>query len=240
MVENRDNINQLMKDLEFIKAAVKRNQPVFQQWAASMPTKLLMAYYGAGTIIVSLLFQYCLGQYGSFSAIPGTVKFLLFAFLAVIAISATFLKWVVMSRSARQVNRGLGLWPLLWKYYLNRGIHIYAPLTTLTIGLVIYFAVHGPARLIIGVAGVYSGLLMNFFAISVTLFEYHVFGYWMLAVALLSFLLPGVAGGIWIAAYGVGFFAFLVATAVRASREETELPRAVRRDHGRRPGRVRE
>lgn len=234
MVENRDNINQLVKDLEFIKAAVKRNHPVFQQWAAATPMKLLMAYYGTGTIIVALLFQFSIGQYGSFTAIPGTVKVLLFAFLAVIGISATFLKWATMNRSARRIDRGLGMWSLLWKYYMYRGIHVYAPLTVLTFGLIVYFAFHGPSRLIIGVVGLYVGVLMNIFAIAVSLFEYYVFGYWMLAAGVLSFLLPGVAGGIWIAVYGAGCFAFIAATAVRAGREEPELPRAVRRDAVRR------
>ena len=204
MTENRERLSQLVKDLEVIKAAVKRNQPVFAEWTASMPMRLLMTYYGAGTIVVSLLFQLCINQYGSFAGIPATVRILLFTVLAVIAVSATFLKWATASRSARRIDRNLGMWALIWKYYLRRAVHVFAPLTLLTFGLIVYFAVHGPSRLIIGVVGLYTGFYMNIAAVTVSLFEYFVFGYWMMAVSVLSMVISGVAGGIWIPLFGAG------------------------------------
>ncbi len=214
-MESRDNINRLVKDLEYIKAAVKRNQPVFQQWAATTPMRLLMGYYGAGTIAVALLFQLFIIHYASFGGIPEMVKILLFAFLAVIAISATFLKWATMSRSAKRIDRKLGMWSLVWKYYFYRGIHVHAPLAALTFGLIFYFCLYGPGRFIIGVVGMYTGLYMNLFAVTVNLLEYYVFGYWMIAASILSLLLPGIPGGFWVALYGVGCYAFVVAVGIR-------------------------
>ena len=214
-MESRENINQLVKDLEYIKAAVKRNHPVFQQWASSTPMKLLMVYYGAGTIVVALLFQFFIFHYGTFGAVPDTVRILLFAFLAVIVISATFMKWATMNRSAKRIDRKLGMWSLVWKYYFYRGIHVHAPLAVLTFGLIFHFCLHGPTRLIIGVAGMYTGIYLNLFAITVNLLEYYVFGYWMIAASLMSLLLPGIAGGFWVALYGIGCYAFVVAVGIR-------------------------
>ncbi|WP_455382818.1 hypothetical protein [Salinispira pacifica] len=119
-MERRENVTQLLKDLEYIKAAVKRNHPVFQEWATSMPTRLMMSYFGTATIVVALIFQICISQYGSFAAIPGTVKLLLFAFLGVVLLSATFLKWATLNRSARRIDRKLRAWPLVWEAYINR------------------------------------------------------------------------------------------------------------------------
>ena len=219
-MESRENIAQLAKDIEYIKAAVKRNNSVLQEWANTAPTRLLMLYYGTGTIFVSLLFQYCIYQYHSFVLIPSPVKVLLFAFLAVVTISATILKYATMSRSARKMDRKLGMWPLAWKYFYHRVIHLALPITVITAGTIVYFAKFGPDRLIIGVAALYTGFFMNLFASSVDLLEYYVCGYWLLVTAVLSMLIPIIPGGIWISiCFGAGFYLFFVVTAVRARRD---------------------
>jgi len=219
-MENRENIAQLAKDVEYIKAAVKRNHPVLREWANTAPTRLLMLYYGTGTVVVSLLFQYCIHQYRSFALIPSAVKLLLFAFLAVVTISATVLKYATMSRSARKMDRKLGMWPLAWQYFYHRVIHVVLPITAIAAGTIIYFATVGPNRLIIGVAALYTGLFMNLFASSVDMIEYYACGYWLLVTAALSMLIPAIPGAIWISiCFGAGFYLFFVVTALRASKD---------------------
>ena len=70
---------------------------------------------------------------------------------------------------------------------------------------------------------------MNLFAVSAGLFEYYLFGYWMLAVGVVGLFLPGLPGGIWIALFGLGCYVFIVANALRNRLTRNGEPHSIAR-----------
>lgn len=215
-MEERVNLAQLLRDLEVIKEATKRNRVVLREVYSPRRLRFFMLYFATAVVLLSLLFQYCVGLFGSYAALPPVVKLLLFAVIAVLGLSIGVLKWVSIDRSAKSVDTKLSMGTILRDHLRPFLVHIYFPFFLLTLGGACFAAASGHAGAIVGIVAIFMALVMNYVGLSVGLADYLVFGYWLLITGVLSLLVPGVAVGIWVAiCFGGGSYALVIAAALR-------------------------
>lgn len=218
-MEEKVILGQLLRDLEVIKEATKRNRVVLREVYSPERLRFFMLYFATAVVLVSLLFQYCIDLYGSYAALPPVVRLLLYVVIVVMGLSIAVLKWVSIGRSAKSVDSKLSMWAILRDHMRSFIVHIYLPFFLLTLGCAYFVAATGHGAAIVGILAIFMALVMNYVGITVGLADYLAFGYWLLVTGVLSLLLPAVAAGIWIAiCFGGGAYFLLIAAAVRKRR----------------------
>lgn len=225
-MEDSERIDKLADDLEFIKQAMKRNQVVLRDVFSPLRIRFLVLYIGTATVLVSLLFQYCIGLYGSYGTTPHTVRLFLLVVVAVVAATGVLLKFTTLNRTAKRVDARFTVWSVLGKYLLPFIFHVYLPLLALMAGAIVFCATSGRSADIVGVVAVGIGFFMNSTAVNVRIYQYQFLGYWLLASGVLSFFVPGVSAAVWLAiSFGGGCYALVVGTALVGRRSRPDAVR---------------
>ncbi|HUZ18830.1 MAG TPA: hypothetical protein VMV68_10620 [Spirochaetia bacterium] len=218
-MEHEDDVGQLIQDLQYIKEAVKRNHAVLREIVAPPRFQWLLLYIGTSIVLVSLLFQYCIGQFGSFQAVPQVAKLLLYVVIAVVAASTVFFKFMVLNRGAKQIDRRLTVWKVYRENLVPIILHIYLPLLVVTLAVAVYCAHSGHGADIVGVVAIGVGFFLNVGAVVAGVPEYEILGYWLLVSGTLSLFVPGISGGVWSAiCYGGGSYAIVIALQIQRLR----------------------
>lgn len=221
--ENSENVEQLVRDLEYVKAAVKRNYPILREMMSPRSLRGYVMYVGTVVIVISLLFQFVIRAYGSLSTAPQVVRTLLLVFIAFIALSVTFMKWTTLNRSARRIDRRLSPWSVVREYYMAQVIHVDLPLLLAGGCVIVYLALSGHGFYITGALAVTFGLVMNVLGAYTRLREYLFFGYWVLLTGALSMLVPAVSAGVWVSAvFGGGCYVFALASVIQGRRDSRD------------------
>jgi hypothetical protein len=218
-MESNGRVSQLVSDLEYLKAAIKRNIPVLREISLSANFRILLWYGASALVALSLAFELLIRHYGGFVALPAPVKAGLFLAIATGATVGGFMKWRTFNRVARSIDRKLSAFAIFRTYYSATLLHVYLPLIAIAAAAVVFFALSGRGSLIVGAVALFGGILYNLLATSVNLREYLVCGYWLLLGAVASFLLPSVPSALWVAIiFGGGFFALAIAAEIAVRR----------------------
>ncbi len=213
-MRDRSQIARLLRDLDEIKVAVKRNRTVLRELVVTPIFRWLIPGFGAAVLVLAALFQYLIGLYGSYAAIPTPVLGAIWTCSAAALAAFSAAKIIGISLAIKKIDPELSRWKLFTTQYAGVA-HISVPLLVITVGASIHFARAGQALPIVGICGIYYGIIANALASAVSMSEYLVYGYWLMASASACFFFPGIPATVWaVIVFTGGSAAFAVSTAI--------------------------
>jgi len=214
-MQDRKQIARLMRDLDEIKAAVKRNNPLLRELVTSRFYWWLVTLFGFVIAAFALALHCLVARYGGYAAIPSSVKTPFWIAAAVAGIATYVFRVAGVIRTVRRIDPRLTIWSLFWDHNLGEFFHIMGPLILIAAGATVFLARIGQPFFIVGVWGLALGVIWNLLGFAVHLIELYVMGYWYIAAAALSFFIPGVSASVWTAVcVGGGSLAYVATTAL--------------------------
>jgi hypothetical protein len=198
-MHDKHTIARVIRDLNEIKAAVKRNSPVLREIVTARFFWWLFLIFGVAVVGFSLLMHFLVLHYGGYASIPLSLRltFWIVASIAGIVMYAFRIRGVI--RTLKKIDSRLTLLSILGDHNLGEFFHIYGPVAVIAAGLSVYFSRTGQGIYIIAVWGGCIGLVLNLIAFAVHLPEFYVAGYWCLVSAAVSIFVPGVSASLWTA-----------------------------------------
>lgn len=198
-MQDRHRIARLIRDLDEIKAAVKRNSPVLREIVMAPFYWWLLLIFGLAVAAFSILMHFLVFRFGGYAGIPAAVRVAFW----IVAAAAGAVMYVFRVRGVllliKKIDRRLTFWSLLGDHDIGEFMHLYIPFCLIALGASISLAATGHSFYIVGTWGLWLGLTINLLAFAVHLVEFYVLGYWYLAVAALSFFVPGISASLWTA-----------------------------------------
>jgi hypothetical protein len=213
-------MDQLARDLEYIKAAVERNRPLLRE-IFSAPNfrslSLLLGFFVAG---LSVAFQVTIGRFGSFAVSPAWARALLLSLVGAGFLGVTVMKAVAVRRSLKRVDARLGYGAVFRELFLASLLHVFVPVLASGIAVVVFLALRGFGHLIVGAVGVLIGVLLNILGANLRTASYFAAGYWAMGTGAMSLFLGAIPGALWSAlCFGGTCFAFALAAALQKGPE---------------------
>lgn len=207
-------IEKLSADIEDLKRAVRRNDPMLREVSSPPGWVAFSALAGLNISLFALPAHLLATCHGGFDAIPTPGKLALFAVLALFVVGGGTLKVVLMTRRAEQVAGAEGLARLLDAFFGGRMAHVTMPLTLGMVAGIAYAFYAGRPWLALPVSSFLFGVMANVIAGKGGLRAYYVIGYWGILLGLAALPLVERAPFLWLfVIYGGMFFAFAITQA---------------------------
>jgi len=214
-MHDRKQIARLMRDLDEIKAAVKRNNSLLRELVTSRFYWWLVVLFGFVIAAFSLALQYLVTRHGGYGAIPPSVRTVFWIAAAIAGVATYVFRVTGVLRTVRRLDPRLTIWSLFWDHNLGEFFHVMGPLILIAAGVTVALARLGQPFFIVATWGLAFGVIWNLVGFAVHLVELYVMGYWYIAAAALSCFVPGVSASVWTAiCVGGGSLAYVATTAV--------------------------
>lgn len=202
-------LERLAADLEKVKNAVNRSSLVLREVMGPVHYRGLLLYAGFATIALCLAFHFAPLPWGGFAQSPAWLRSLLVVASAGAVLGGGLAKMLTVGRAARAVDRRLTVLSFFRRYYGPLVIHLYPPMILILLATCAWLLATGRGFSVIGVLGLFSGILLNMLGSVFRQAEYLVFGYWTLLAGAASFFVPGLSPALWVAViFGMGCLLF--------------------------------
>ncbi len=202
---DNDQVEKLLEDIASIKEVINRNKPLIQQVINLSHFRLLMLLSGIGVTVFSILFYILIGIYGTHSAIPADIKWIVYAALVIVTVILSVMKQRLYLSSLKNIDSSLTLSWWFKELFSNRFVHIYLSGIFLILFLVILFIHKGIPYFIIPTIAIWIGLL----GIAGTmLYIKHslVMGYWFFITGVVLIILNKIPAPVAVfISFGLGF-----------------------------------
>lgn len=220
-IKNRD---EMLKDLQLIKEAARKNNNILKYISVSEGTKTVALFTGILINGLSLVLLWMIGSYGSYQSLPYVFKLLVYGILVLGVIGLVALKANVFLKLVRRYKKDMSFVMLMREIYTKTLLMIIIPFF-LTMGVFcVYFAISGLSYLIVPVLAILVSLLMAGFIAVLNLKDYLVFFEWLLLSGLFSLFIAKNTHPLicLILTFGIGMFILYFSTLISLSREKRD------------------
>ncbi len=219
------DFERISEDIEYIKKAVKRNDPLLRQMATPPGWISLSLIGGTATTLFALPAHILSKAYGSFAMIPAGFKAVLFSILAILVVVGGIAKMALLSRKLGTTSGMFGFGRIVSSFFGGRSSYTTIPPILVLAVLLVYAAVSGRAWLSLPLSSLLLGLMSNQIGERSGVWSYYLMGYWLLITGSLSLFLAEHAVFLWVfIAYGGVFFAFAASLAMEQSANTGKKP----------------
>lgn len=177
---NGSQLEKLLEDISSMKSVINKNKPILQQVLNPAHFRLFTLLAAISVIGFALVIYFLMQQYGSFSSIPRTIRYIIFGAIAADLIFMQFLKRRTFLRTGRRIDPTFTIRRLLKEFFTFRIGHVYVPMMLLIVFLTIFFIYKNIPYCIIPACSIGIGLLYNFIGSFTEIRQYLVVGYWFL------------------------------------------------------------
>lgn len=203
------SIADLRRDIEDLKKAVKRNDPLLREIAAPPGWAAFSAAAGLTVTLFALPAHFLIAEYGSFAAIPALYQALLIADLLLFTIVGSGLTLVIMHRRVKVLEEKDGLSRAFMTIYGGPTAHLMVPLTLGIVAGSAFAVYYGHPWLALPITSFFFGIMSNGIAARSGIAAYYAIGYWGIVVGLAAVPFVESAPYFWLfLAYGGMFFVF--------------------------------
>jgi len=214
-MQDQHRIARLMRDINEIKAAVKRNSPVLREILTARYYWLHLLAFGVAVVVFSVIMHFLVRAYGGYAAIPAVARAVFWIVAVAVGLSIYVYRVRGVLRTVKSIDRRLNLWALLGDHDIGEFMHIYVPLAVISAAASVFLFRAGESFYIIAVWAGCLGLTLNLAAFAAHIAEFYVGGYWTLVTGGLSIFVPGISASLWIAiCFGGGSIAYVVFSAL--------------------------
>ena len=193
---SNDKIDKLLKDISSIKSTINRNKPVFQQIFSLVPFRWLMLFTSLSVIGFSLFIYFLVQNYGGFSSIPTTLKYIIYFSLAADAVILQIFKLKSYSASVKQIDPVLTLGWWFREFYSSKIAHIYISLVILLIFFCIIFIIQNVPYFIIPTISIGFALISICFGVMLQIKYSLIIGYWFLLTGMVTVIFDSIPAAI--------------------------------------------
>jgi hypothetical protein len=192
---NSNQIEQLLEDIQTIKATVQKNRPILQQVLGFRPFRWIMLLLGLSVIIFSMLILWITLHFDGFSRAPTALRWGLYLALVADAFFLQLLKQRTYLGAVKHINKNLTLGWWLKELFSHRIMHVFIPIWIMVIVLAVVFIINGAAYYIIPMLSITLGLFYNILPL-IGLKHSLICGYWFWASGMAVIVIPGIPGAI--------------------------------------------
>ncbi|UCE06285.1 MAG: hypothetical protein JSW07_22355 [bacterium] len=185
---NNDQIEKLLEDIALIKNTISRSKPVLYKILNLGVFRWFLLTVGFCIIGFSMLIFFLMQYYGSFGAIPDTLKYTIYAAIAVAGVIQQIWKGRAYSVSVRQFDRNLTLGWLLKEFYSNKISLIYVSHVILMIFLSIFFIHRHIAYFIIPTISLITALISISYGVILQIRYALAVGYWLFISGIITLI----------------------------------------------------
>lgn len=193
---DNDQIERLLEDISSIKATINRNRPVLQQVLNPARFRWFMFLVAFSIIGFSMFIYFLMQHYGSFNAVPGTLRTVIYIAIAADVVFLQIWKLKSFSISVRKVDQRFTLGWFFKEFYSPRIVHLWVPLIVLVVFLSIFFLVNDIPYFIVPTISIGYGLLCNFVGTLLEIRYSLVIGYWLLITGVCTIIFSCIPGPI--------------------------------------------
>jgi hypothetical protein len=159
---NGGQIEKLLMDISSIKSVINKNKPLLQQVLNPAHFRLFTLLAAISVIGFAMLIYFLMQHYGSFSAIPDTARYIIFAAMAADWFFMQYLKRRIFLKTGKRIDPTFTISRLLKEFFTYRIAHVYVPVMVLIIFLIIYFIYENIPYYIVPAVSIGVGFLYNF------------------------------------------------------------------------------
>jgi hypothetical protein len=186
-VNDREQLEELVKDMTTLKASIKKNRAAVREMMIGRHFSILSFVLGLAVTGFSLTAHFLSASFGSFEAIPLSVRIVLFATIGAMGIAMIVGKMVMLASRAREIESIATLKRFLALYYSNGSLlHSTLSVSILIVAGSVAAAASGHPWLCVPLITCLLCFPTNDIAAVSGLGEYYVLSYWCLASGLSS------------------------------------------------------
>ena len=177
---------ELLKDLQLIKEAVKKNNSILKSVSLSEGLKSTGLMTGIFIIFISLVLLWLEHNYGSYALIPAAVKTGFYMFVGFCSVGLMINKVVSIVKVLRRYKQDMNVMALFEELYTHKFWMLMAPHVVAMVVFIIYLSVSDLAFLIVPVLAILVALIFINLQSIINIRETLLSGVWMLVSGLLS------------------------------------------------------
>jgi hypothetical protein len=189
---------EMLNDIESIRRAVRRNNPVLRQVLASRGYAAFSLVYGLAIAAVCIPTQLFLDRSGSLAAVPAAWRTLCWIALVLLVPAAGIVKWRIFSRRIEGTD-GSNYLALIKAFYGGAWFHINVPIVFAAAGGSAFAIYAGQAWYALPICSVCFALLFNSIGTVLQRNDYLVAGWFAFVSGLVSLFFVASAPFLWIA-----------------------------------------
>jgi hypothetical protein len=189
----REKVDRLAEDIAFVRKAIEKNSSILQQIDFRKSLRMVVLLTALSVLAFCGTFQLLLGRFGSYHAIPATVKFIVFGVMALIVAFLGILKNTDVLKSARTVVPDMSLTRLIKEYYTGRIYHHFIPVGLVCIFALAYAFMTGHHQFLVPILAISTGLLYNNFNTLLQVDEFLGTSYWFILTGIILFFYHSVS-----------------------------------------------
>ncbi len=189
MDRKEQELNEVIADLRLIKEAVEKSDSFFRFIDTRKAMRGVMLVAGLMIVFFAGLLYYLTAQYGSFSAMPLSLRVIILALVGLCWVVLGFIKAGGFLRSGRAISKDMNLHKLLDEIYTSRMITLMLPYILVITLVVVFLCTRAQFIYITPALAVLFGLL--FIAMSPIIYfkELYLLSSWLLATGMLTLFL---------------------------------------------------
>lgn len=216
--------DELMKDLQLIKEAVRRNSGVLKIVSLSEGIKLTALLSGLFIFFFGFIILWMEHYYGSYGQIPGTLKLALYLCLGFISVGLVIAKVKGILRVLRKYSQDMNLIKLVQELYAHKILMMIGPYFLSITVLIVYFSVSGLTHLIVPFLAILSSLIFLTFQSFINIRGIMVSFLWLLFSGFVALFFAGSIHSILLLflTFGVGMIILFGVVQISSTREKRD------------------
>jgi hypothetical protein len=218
-IKNKD---EMLRELQFIKEAVKKNSSILKYISLTEGTKTIALATGAAIVVICLTFLLVIEYYGSYQASPPVFKIIIYTVIALSIAGIGWLKSKLFLKLARRHKKDMNLIMLLREVYTRTLLMIMIPILMTIAVLCIYFAIHGLSYLIAPIITILLALLMISIIAVLNIKDFLLCFEWLLISGFISLFIADRVSPLIIVifTFGIGMFVLYISASIAVSKEK--------------------
>lgn len=217
MSMDRTELDKLLRDVEELKRAVRRNSPFLRELVATEYLHVAGIVCGALLVALCAAGQILMNRSGSLDAMPPLWRLAVWIALGLFLVVGTVLEWAFFTRRARQVEEGASFVTVFRAIYGGSWLHLNLPAIICMILVPVAAVLAGHPWYIVPAVAIFYAFPCNSLGLMTQRPEYLALGWFVLAAGLGSLFFLERAPFLWAAIiWGGGSLLFgLVGLALR-------------------------
>ncbi len=221
-MSNIRNTEEFIKDLQLIKEAAQKNNSILRKVSLTEGLKYTILLTGVLIIVVCSGILFLENYYGSYDAIPSTLKQVIYVFIGLCTAGLVFKKIRDIMKFLRRYEQEINVIRLFNELYNRKFWPAIYPFITSIIIFTVYFSISGIAHLIVPVMVILISLLFFNIQHVVNMKETVAPSQWILLSGLLSLFFAGKWNTLVIlmVTLGIGLIFIFISVQIASSKEK--------------------
>ena len=220
-IKNRD---QLLKDLQMIKEAASKNNNILKYIAVSEGIKNAALLSASIIIGISAILLWKINIYGSYNALPSSIKIGLYVVLVVSVIGIGWFKSNFFLKTARKHKKDINFINMIKEIYTKTLLIIVIPFFMAIAAFCVYFSISELSHLIVPVLAILVSLFMASVLAFLNLKDFLIYFEWLFISGLFTLFIADKMHPLYslIVTFGIGMFMLYLSARMSILKEKRD------------------